>query len=159
MNFEHLIEINAAELIDVAPLSRAQLWRGLVVRAEQPLLTVVGLDDCKITECGEDFVLRELRFGSLTIRDRVTFVPMDSVTYVTESSESLPAGQLTMLIEEPFPGSLFVRFIYADLTARGENEDDRLYAHYLKQAYIDADIDTIVTIRRLAGEGLLDGRH
>ncbi|MBX9850071.1 MAG: DUF1857 family protein, partial [Rhodocyclaceae bacterium] len=46
MNFEHLIEINAPGNPMIEPLSRNQLWQGLVIRAENPELSVLGLDAC-----------------------------------------------------------------------------------------------------------------
>ncbi len=155
MNFEHLVEINDEGIDGLAPLSRGQLWRGLVLRAEQPGLSVLALDDCRILQRGADYLDRELRFGELRIRDRVRFVPMESVVYETEATATLPAGRLTMAIEEPLPGRLFVRFTYSYVMERGEAALDRFYARYLRQAYIEADSDTIATIRRLAREGAL----
>ena len=157
MDFEHLVEINDGQISALIPLTRAQLWRGLVIRAERPQLAVTWLDECRILARGAGYLSRELRFGSLLVRDRVTFLPMHSVVYETEASEAMPASRLTMLIEEPYPGRLFVRFTYADLGGpRGEPATAPLFSEYLKQAYIDVDIDTVVAIRRLAGEGALD---
>jgi Domain of unknown function (DUF1857) len=50
MKFEHLIEINDPlnPLIDT--ITREQLWRGLVIRAESPKLFVPHLDECEIGE-------------------------------------------------------------------------------------------------------------
>ncbi len=157
MNFEHLVEINDTNVAGLAPLSRAQLWRGLLMRAEQPELSVIGLDECRILERGEGFLHRELRFGAVRIRDRVLFLPMRSVVYETEASDTVPACRLTMAIEEPFPGRLFVRFTYADVVPRPLEEIDRFYDQYLKQAYLNADLDTVATIRELALNGELAG--
>ena len=155
MNFEHLIEINSDSLA-VEDLSRHQLWQGLVLRAEKPELTVVALDECRILERGEDSLRRELRFGEFRIRDQVRFVPMGYVIYDVEATPQTPASSLTMAIEEPTAGHLFVRFTYASAASEGEAEVDRFYLDHLKQAYVQADIDTISTIRRLAREGALD---
>ena len=48
MQFQHLVEINDPlnPLIDT--LTRDQLWRGLVMRAESPKLFIPWLDECKL---------------------------------------------------------------------------------------------------------------
>ncbi len=157
MNFEHLIEINDPDSPDIRPLSRAELWRGLVMRAERPQLSVLALDECTILERGADYLERELRFGQLRVRDRVILAEFESVTYETEAGEDYPASRLTMSIEEPLPGRLFLRFVYADRGAQPGDAPDSFYGGHLKQAYVEADIDTVRTIRRLADEGLLGG--
>lgn len=158
MNFEHLIEINDFSLPDVPVLSRLQLWQGLVLRAEQPELVLEGLESCVILERGADYIRREQDFGKVQVRDRVTFLDLEAVIYQTEASESLPAGQLTMKIEEPAPGSLFVRFTYASETAQGAAAEEKMYLEYLKDAYVQSDIATIAMIRELVASGdLPDG--
>ena len=155
MKFEHLVEVNDLSIAGIVPLTRAQLWQGLVIRAELPRLTLIGLDECEILERGENFIRREQRFGDLRIRDRVSFLPMQSVSYQTEQNGELPAARLTMAIEEPAPGHLYLRFTY--VVAETARSIDGLYAAHLKQAYSEADIDTVATIRRLLSEGLLAG--
>jgi hypothetical protein len=157
MNFEHLIEINDPQTPGIRALSRAELWRGLVMRAERPQLSVLALDGCAILERGSGYLKRELRFGGLRVRDRVSFAAPESVTYETEAGEDFPASRLTMSIEEPQPGRLFLRFVYADRGAAASTAPDSFYGEHLKQAYVEADIDTVRTIRRLADEGLLAG--
>lgn len=151
MNFEHLIEINDPNNPILEPLSRNQLWRGLVLRAEQPELSVVGLDACVILERGEGWLKRELRFGRLRILDKVTFEPQQRITYDIMASESFASSRLQMAIEEPFPGHLFIRFIYSS----DAEQSEELVRGHLKQAYIQADQDTVAVIRELAKMGKL----
>ncbi|NCW78771.1 MAG: DUF1857 family protein, partial [Oxalobacteraceae bacterium] len=73
MKFTHLIEINSPDNPLIVPLSREQLWRGLVLRAERPTLFVMGLDACEITQRSEHMLSRTLQFGQLTVRDEVRF--------------------------------------------------------------------------------------
>ena len=101
MRFSHLIQINDPLNPLIDPLSREQLWRGLVYRAENPLPFVLGLDECRIVVRTERTLRRELHFGSLTVRDRVTLDPMKQVRYETEAGAGLPASSLVMTIEEP----------------------------------------------------------
>ena len=150
MKFSHLIQINDPLNPLIDSLSRVQLWRGLVLRAENPLLFVLALDRFEILERGENSLVRVLHFGSLSLRDRVSFSPMASVRYAIEAAQDSPAASLAMTIEEPHPGQLFVRFDYETSDAGAPVPPDDLYTSLAKQAYVEADIDTISTIRRLA---------
>ena len=157
MKFEHLVEINDLlnPLIDT--LTREQLWRGLVMRAEAPQDFVMALDECHIVERNADEMVRELRFGSLLIRDRVRFEGGTHVHYRTESPAEHAGALLTMSIEEPQPAQLFVRFRYDHAGADTGDAAGSFYDEFRRSAYVEADIDTIRTIRRYAGEGRLDG--
>jgi hypothetical protein len=152
MKFSHLIQINDPldPLID--PLSREQLWRGLVLRAENPLLFVLGLDRFEIIERGENALARVLHFGKLRLRDRVRFQPMKQVCYEIDAAGDSPAATLAMTIEEPESGQLFVRFDYETSFSGARAPLDEFYGSFAKQAYVEADIDTVSAIRRLATE-------
>ena len=152
MQFSHLVQINDPLCPQIAPLSREQLWRGLVLRAENPLQFVLALDRFEIVERGENMLARVLHFGRLKLRDRVSFSPMNQVCYAIEAAADSPAATLVMTIEEPEPGRLFVRFDYETMRDEGAAPLDELYSNFAKQAYVAADIDTISTIRRLAAE-------
>lgn len=155
MKFAHLIEINDPlnPLIDA--LTRAQLWRGLLLRAENPKLFVPHLDACAILARSPESIERELRYGELTIRDRVTFLAQLQVKYHVSAQRDMAASSLTMTIEEPQPDLLFVRFDYAD-NVEVESSVDAFYNEFRRSAYQASDIDTVRVIRQLAEQGLLD---
>ena len=157
MQFSHLIQINDPfnPLIDF--LSREQLWRGLVLRAENPLLFVMALDGFEIVARGDNMLVRELRFGKLTLRDRVRFEPMRQVCYEIEAAGDSPAATLVMTIEEPEPQQLFLRFDYETLQGDTAAPIDEFYGSFARQAYVEADIDTVSAIRRLALDEIVEG--
>src|SRR5690606_3595850 len=97
---------------------------------------------------------RQLRFGSYLVKDRVQFRDRQSIHYEVEQPGSDASFSLTMRIEEPAPGELFVRFVY---TARSEDHYARSpLAGLMKEAYRAADRDTIFRIRQFAAAGALD---
>lgn len=139
----------------IDPLTREQVWRGLAYRTENPLPFVMGLDACVILERGENWLARELRFGEVRIRDRVTLLPMQSVRYQTEAGAGVPASSLVISIEEPGVEQLAVRFEYTSDRHSGDAQQDAFYDAFLKNAYTEADIDTVRTIRQLLAEGAI----
>lgn len=154
MQFEHLIEINDPGNPLIDSLTRDQLWRGLVIRAEAPKLFVPWLDECMLLARDDATLQRELRYDALHIHDTVTFTPLQAVRYDVPAQGDIPTSSLVMTIEEPEPGILFVRFQYDD--GRSEDDADAFYNEFRRSAYKEADIDTIKVIRQMADEGRLN---
>jgi hypothetical protein len=162
MRFEHLVQINDPLMPLLDPLSRSQLWRGLVRRAEDPTRFVLGLEgatiDRRTERTGTTELARTLDFGSFRVNDRVVLRPMtDSVTHV-EACERYPASRLTIRIEEPQPEMFYLRFIYEfdDGAAANDADDlDGATTALRKQAYKSSDLDTVKCIRDLAEAGEL----
>jgi len=153
MNFEHLIQINDPENPLIEPLDRQQLWQGLLHRVENPIPFLPGLEAFTILERQADALLRELDFGPAVIQDRITLVDLHSVRFEIVPSETHAGGALTIVIEEPEPGFLFLRFIYETTLASNPNSEDRAYIEYVKSAYHQSDIDCVRIIRTLAAGG------
>jgi hypothetical protein len=155
MKFSHLVEINDPLNPLIDRLSRAQLWHGLVLRAEQPEAFVPYLDRCRILEKSAQSLSRELQYGELTVRDNVTLIAQQQVVYQVPPQQNIPASCLTVTIEEPEPEVLFVRFEY-DSGATGEMDaENAFYDDFRRSAYVESDVDTIRTIRQMAEEGRL----
>jgi len=148
LNFEHLIQINDPQDPLIEPMTREQLWEGLVLRAEQPQLFVLGLDSCTILSRDENTLERELHYGKATVRDRVTLTPGESVRYDILATAEYVGGSLTMTIEEPETTQLFLRFDYRTTLPAAATEDERQTSEIVKSAYRESDIDTVRLIRQ-----------
>jgi hypothetical protein len=161
MRFEHLVEINDPLMPLLPELTRAQLWRGLVLRAEDPTLFIGGLDsvtiDARRELSGVTELERTLDYGSFRVRDRVRLFPQQRSEIHTAAGTSWPASRMTIAIEEPSPDALFLRFIYeAESEVAGVGGLDEMTIALRQQAYQGADLDTVVRIRELAEAGRLD---
>lgn len=156
MKFEHLVEVNDPlnPLIDA--LTVEQLWRGLVLRAESPKLFVPHLDECSIGPRTADGFARRQRFGELVIEDLVVLEPMHTIRYLVAAQKDISASSLTITIEAPQEGALFVRFRYGDDHDAATDAANAMFDEYRRAAYQEADIDTIAMVRELAAEGRLD---
>lgn len=159
MRYEHLVEVNDPLNPLLDPLTREQIWNGLVLRAEEPARFQEQVESSAILERGEGYLEREVYLGNLRVRDRIRFDPMSTVHYQTQPGENHGGGSLTMTIEEPAPGHLFVRFLYqtalSEVTHYETDAGDAYFAPYVKAAYEQADIETIRRIREFADAGLL----
>ncbi len=148
MKFEHLIQINDPLNPLMDTLDRGQIWRGLLRYVEDPVPFLLGLDTCTITERGPDMLRRELSFGRTMVRDTVTLAPPERIRFETEASGEMPAGALTITIEEPAAANLFVRFVY-ETFPQGHEPVGVEYQDMVKQAYVQAGVDIIRRIRQI----------
>ncbi len=158
MKFSHLVKINDPLNPLIDSLTREQLWRGLVIRAEQPILFVKYLDDCVLSEQSMQSVTRELRYGKVVVRDIVTYLSQLQARYQVPKQQDLGGSSLIMTIEEPEPEMLFIRFEYEDdavaLQPAAQAEQE-FYDEFRRSAYQEGDIDTVRVICELAAEGRL----
>lgn len=153
MRFEHIVQINDLTKPELPVLTRFQLWQGLILRARRPDKFLVGVDDYEIIEHEPAYMKRCLQLPGLQVFDEVTFWSESRIEYRTLPTDTVPGATLVMDIEEPEPGSLFVRFRYH--TTSIENRGDSMpYDQYLQQAYVMTDIETVQIIRQLAETGV-----
>jgi hypothetical protein len=159
MRFEHLVQVNDPLQPLLTEVSRRQLWRGLVRRAERPAEFVLGLVGATIDgrweEAGAVVLSRTLDFGSFRVRDRVRLAADDLSITDVEAGDTFPASRLTIRVEEPAAGDLFLRFTYESAEAAAGGELDALTRRLREQAYRSADIDTVWRIRTLVEGGEL----
>ena len=153
MKFEHLIQINDPADPLIVPLSRSQLWAGLMARVDDPLPFLPGLESCTVVERSVQGIHRRLGFGRTFIEDRVTLEEGRWVRFDIQPSPTYAGGSLIITIEEPQPDALFLRFSYETNLGESGPLEDRAYGEYVKSAYHQSDIDTVLIIRPLAAEG------
>ena len=98
MRFEHLIEINSpSPTLDawVAPMSRDQLWQGLLIRVRSPQHFPMGPERCDwqlVDPENPNVIERVLQFGAHRMQDRVQLVPMEKVVFTPQAhDETTPA--------------------------------------------------------------------
>jgi hypothetical protein len=153
MNFEHLIQVNDLRNPLTPSLTRAQIWAGLLHRVEDATPFLPGLERCTVIERQPGQLLRELDFGAALIRDRVTMAHEHWVRFDIEPNEQHAGGSLTITIEEPEAGALFLRFAYATSFGAVAGSEEQAYIEYIKSAYQQSDLDCVRIIRTLAAGG------
>lgn len=160
MHFEHLIQINAPHDSLLPLISRAQVWRGLALRAYDPASFVMGMEGCSIRNHVRDEAVevldRTLYYGSFEVQDRVT---VDSGQYRirvdVQGTANWPSCTAVTNIEEPEPASLFVRFTYEwDDDDPLEQALDDTARELRAQACMAVDMDTVARIREMSRQEL-----
>jgi len=156
VHFVHIIEINDPRNPLIAALTREQVWRGLLWRVERPMDFLPQLNSCLIMMRGDSTLVRELDFGAFIVRDRVRLTPQEQLTFDTEAAPNVRAGRLRITIESPESDHLQLRFTYD--VERERTDDAELEAQYdgfIQSAYLQADIDSVKTMRTLLAQGEL----
>jgi hypothetical protein len=158
MKFEHLVQINDPALPGVDWMTRQQLWFGLVARAWKPTRFILGLEDAQVMETSQHgkvtTLSRVLNYGPFQIADITELHEEDRTETRIAANQFCGDSTLTISIEEPAQGELWLRFRYqvSDAPASdgvpGASSSDM--DEMRKQAYKAADIDTVQMIRELA---------
>ncbi len=153
LEFEHIVQVNDLSNSAITPLTRQQLWRGLLLRARNPEKFNHGLE-CESQTIENNQFLRMIAAGESKFVEKVTLHPEQMIRTCTLTELDQPHAESTAQIEEPQEGYLFVRFSYRrELEVTTEAVD---VAEHLKSAYVQVDRDAIALIRLLAESRLFD---
>lgn len=154
MNFSHRLHVNEDETTGDA-LTYEQLWRGLLLKAENPLLFIEGLDDFSILARNDTSIDRELRFGEARIRDRVTFAERGRLRQEIAPSAHAGGATLDVVVDECADHGLYAEFNYRTAAPSPADDEARMVESFVRQAYVDTDRHAVAVIRRLVREGSL----
>ena len=154
MRFEHLIEINDPLNPLIEPLSREQVWAGLMYRVNEPGVFLPGLDSCVILSRTDKRVERELHFGTALIRDVATFLLHEWVCFESQANAEHAGGKLTIRLEQPDALRLYLRFTYETTLSEDRASGEVVQvSEFVKSAYRQSDLDTVRIIRMIAATG------
>jgi ketosteroid isomerase-like protein len=134
-------------------VSRADVWRGLVLKANNALPFVPAMTHCEVLERESDSTfIREIEFRGDRMRERVTLEPERRVTFERLSGAVL--GTIRNFIEEDSSGQLLLRFAF-DLEVKGlaaGSAAEKEYAARMEKDYLGAVDATLNAIRKLHDE-------
>jgi Domain of unknown function (DUF1857) len=150
LHHEHLIRVNDPANVAGRWLTREQLWAGLWHTVITPQSIDTSIDAASVQELGPNELRREIRRGPTNFCDRVERVDQDRFTIHADAASAFAGSTLTISIEEPASGMLFVRFSYNLLgleNDRSEEEDETRRA-----AYRESDISRIREARRFLAD-------
>jgi hypothetical protein len=137
-------------------LTRSLVWRGLMMKAENPLPFVPVITACRIVERrGEGRFVREIVDKGDTITEVVTFQPQLKVKFERVSGRVL--GTILNEIIEDDDGDLALKFSFALAVAGIEpgSAAEREFAGQMEQGYLMAVAATLKAMRKLARDNAL----
>jgi Acetylaranotin biosynthesis cluster protein L len=145
--------------VDVNPVGAApeltahQVWRGLVMKAENGALFVPRMRSCTVLERDAQGLLREVHIGDARFKEKITFTPEVEVLFERVGTES-NAGWITNVISESAHGLLLTFSFAVNLpgTAPGSAEE-RERGHAMRSSYVGAVEATLRRVRELVDEG------
>ena len=148
--FSATVEVNPAGARPV--LSRDQLWQGLLMKAENAVPFVPGMESCLVLERGEGNLIREIAVHSQRFKELVTFTPQDQIHL--QRIEGDETGWITNIVSESDRGLLLTfTFALSDSSVPAGSSKEKRREEAIKSAYFAAVDKTIRTVRQLAAEG------
>jgi ketosteroid isomerase-like protein len=130
-----------------SPITRAEAWQGLVLKADNALPFVPQMTYCKVVEreTPTRFV-RDIEFRGDKMRERVELTPEQQVTFTRLSGPVL--GTINNFIDDTAEG-LALRFNFAlEVTGMAPAQEAE-YAKSMEAAYLGAVDATLAAIRKL----------
>ena len=147
VKFEHIIQVNDLLNPLIEPLTREEIWEGLLESVEAPERFLPGLDSSRILWRDAGTLRRELRIGHVIVHDTVRLADGHRLVIDSEPGPEVPSLTRTVTIEEPIEGEYIVRFRY-ERSPQGHEPLAPAFAAVLESAWLAADIDLIAQIRR-----------
>ncbi len=156
IHLSHSVPVNDKARPDLPVLTRSQLWRGLVLRAEDAVPFTPEMTSCAVVErtSASEF-LREVTFRDHPARERVTLFPETRVHFEQVSGPT--RGTIDTVIEEDEAGELRLRFSI-DLDVRGitpGSEQEQSFIEGVRDTYMRAVELTLERVRELVRSGAL----
>jgi len=133
-------------------LSRADVWKGLLMKANNALPFVPAMKKCEVLEKGEGWLVRDVVVGNEALREKVTFEPERRVVF--ERVAGNEPGRIENTLGEDAQGNLTLTFSFA-LTRKGlEGDAEAEKQHFapMEGMYFGAVAATLAAVRRMVAE-------
>ena len=153
-----LIPVNPGDAEDGVQLTRADVWQGLMWKAEVPMQFVEPIVGCVILERFDDGFLREIQHLTPTgeaepVQERILLDPQKTVTFIRISG-SAPGRIVNEIVEQD--GELYLRFHFllgvAGMAHRSAEELE--YESGFAQGYLGAVNTTLDAMRNFMRTGV-----
>ena len=141
-------EVAANEGAGHPKLSRSDIWKGLVMKAENALPFVPGMAKCNVVERIPNGLVRDIVFRGEDARERITYYPEKKVVFVRES------GNVDGFIVNEVLGDdddLRLRFSFALqlVDAPSDSPAEREFREIMERDYLKAVDATLGAIRKM----------
>jgi hypothetical protein len=129
-------------------LSRSEIWKGLVMKADNALPFVPGMAKCDVIERTANGLVRDIVFRGEDARERITFYPEKKVVFLRLS------GNADGFIVNEILGDRGVRlrfsFALQLVDAPSDSAKEREFREVMERDYLKAVDATLAAIRKMA---------
>lgn len=136
-------------------LDRAQVWAGLLHKAENAVPFVLGMESCTVLERGDGRLLREVVFKGRPLREEVTFRPRERVSFTRSDEEA--AWVIHNIIGEDADGALTLTFVsemtrgpLVDAVERNGDDGGETAVAEMRANMLRVVANTLEVIRRIS---------
>jgi hypothetical protein len=130
-------------------LSRSDVWKGLVMKADNALPFVPGMAKCDVIERTAKGLLRDIVFRGEDAREKITFYPEEKVVFLR-----LSGNADGFIVNEVLGGDddLRLRFSFALqlVDAPSDSAKEREFREVMERDYLKAVDATLGAIRKMA---------
>jgi hypothetical protein len=144
----HALPVNVP---DEPKLTPANVWDGLVLKANNALPFVPAMTYCEVTQRHSDTIFdRDIDFRGQRFTERITLEAPHRVTFTRIAGPVL--GTIANEIENTDDGDLALRFSFALVVVgvAGGSAEEQAYADSMTGDYLKAVAATLNAMRRLA---------
>ena len=134
-------------------LNQAQIWQGLLLKAENPVPFLDAMSACTVIDRGDNWLLRNFTLRGEEMQERVTFEPKNRVTF--ERTKSSAMGTILNEIVTLDDGNMGLRFTFTldvDGVVDGSREETE-FAERMSRSYFQGVGSTLAEIRRQVESG------
>ena len=144
-------EVTANGIPGQPKLSRSEIWRGLVMKAENALPFVPGMAKCDVVSRSENGLVRDIVFRGEDARERITLYPEEKVVFARES------GNVDGFIVNEILGDnndLRLRFSFALqlVDAPSDSTEEKEFRAIMERDYVKAVDATLGAIRQMVAD-------
>ena len=128
-------------------LSRSDIWKGLVMKAENALPFVPGMATCNVVERTPNGLVRDIIFRGEDARERITLYPEKKVVFVRESG-NVGGMRVNEILGDD---DLRLRFSFALqlVDAPSDSAEEREFRQIMERDYLKAVDATLGAIRKM----------
>jgi hypothetical protein len=147
------VEVNRGLSSGEPHLTRSQVWKGLVMKAENALPFVPGMQACTIVERFEGGLVRDIIFRDEGAREKITFRPEEKITFVR-----LSGNADGFIVNEILGhgGDLKLKFSFALqlVDDASDSPAERDLRDVMERDYLKAVEATVGAIRQMVAQGM-----
>ncbi len=146
------IEVNRSLPAGVPRLTRSQVWKGLVMKAENALPFVPGMAVCTVVERFDGGLVRDIVFRGEGAREKITFRPEEKVTFVRLSGNA-DGFIVNEILGDGDDLKLKFSFALQLLDAASDSPAERDFREVMECDYLKAVEATVQAIRQMVAQG------